>query len=121
MPRSTINTMKRGGQEFFPGFLPSSTSGFTAGREEPFAVRAWLEKYWDPFAVEGEWIRQWADILRQTRLNLELLKAGEVEIPEVFELTPLTSERVKANIRRVESASFYFVDDDETNLADSEE
>jgi hypothetical protein len=46
--------------------------------------------------------------------QLEALTTSEpeLEIPEVFKLRPLSSQRVTAKVRKVEPARFYFIDDD---------
>jgi len=45
----------------------------------------------------------------------------EEETPEVFELHPLSTQRVMARIIRDEPAPFYFVADDDSEVEDIEE
>jgi len=84
-----------------------------------------LSRFWEgleePIASQDELIRALSERLYQARCDLEMLKAREVEIPEAFELHPLSSGRKKAKILKVEPGSFSFVADDEINPKDHEE
>ena len=53
-------------------------------------------------------------IILETIQQLTALAEGrsELEIPEVFNLRPLSSQRVNVQIRKIEPAPFSFVDED---------
>lgn len=66
------------------------------------------------FTVQDEDIRQMERMLAEAYQQLEVLMAtrSELEIPEVFELHPLSSQRVTVKVRNRGPAPFYFIDDD---------
>jgi hypothetical protein len=72
------------------------------------------------FTVPDEDIRQLERMLDEACQQLEILMAGrsELEIPEVFELHPLSSQRVTVKVLKDEPARFYFVADDDVSLED---
>jgi hypothetical protein len=49
------------------------------------------------------------------------LEIPELEIPEVFDLRPLSTRRVIVKVRNRGPAPFYFVEDDDVKLEDIED
>jgi len=74
-----------------------------------------MKRVAEQIVVLDEDIRRLEQMVGKARQELDDLKAiqGELEMPEVFELHPLSSQRVMVKALKDEPARFYFVDDDD--------
>lgn len=100
--------------------VPTTKSAYVKGEiEDNFAnTEEWL------FTFPDEDLWQLERVLNMARQNLEERMANrleELEMPEVFDLPPLSSMRVTAKVRKIEPAQFYFVMDEDINWEDIED
>jgi hypothetical protein len=101
----------------FPGSTTSVIGGSFATVWNPsvsvwslFPVVGFEEEWEEPIAAQDALIGRLTEMLHQARRDLEALEArGELEVPEILELHPLTTTRTKAKIRKTEPASFRFI------------
>ena len=67
------------------------------------------------FTVPDKDVLQLEQLLDQARRQIENLTASmfEVDVPEVFDLRPLSSQPITVRVTKIQPALFYFVADDD--------
>lgn len=75
------------------------------------------------FTVPDKDVLQLEQLLDQARRQIENLTASmfEVDVPEVFDLRPLSSQPITVRVTKIQPALFYFVTDDDLFADDDED